>query len=169
MNEDDLKDVFSFGQFFGEKDPRSIRELKILIDKGLITVSRETLPSEPFFLINEAWFGGGEAHRQLCMLAATWLMDHWFWEPENGCEADYPGGRADVLSADEQIAVECGYTRASKIVDALRSYVSVLVVPYMNTKCGFLFRPVGDSSRIDETVQELRGSDNLSNYLKILK
>jgi hypothetical protein len=76
------------------------------------------------------------------MRAALWLEGRGLDWQDGNC-LYYPGGVADVLSSDESIAAEAGYTNVTKIIESLYAKVSVLVAPYPESnQLGYFFEPL---------------------------
>jgi hypothetical protein len=151
---------------FGEPVPVHVVRLRTLIDAGTVGcgfVPMPKLPEErwtgtslrlPDGTTSDPFTGRTQEHRILCARAAIFL-DVIGLPWRSGRSLLYPGGDADVLSEDARVAVECGNTLASKVVQALLAGWSVLVVPYpgdvgkrvydmlLDPIDGFMFDPQG--------------------------
>lgn len=142
-----LRDLFSFGHLYGTNDVESIEWLhgKLAAQQVTMTCHELTLDdswldprSEMRWLLGPgalderkfalAGFAASFPHQTLCAYAASWLSQHGSpW----AAEADYPGGRADVVGyGSRRIAVECGFTKADKAKAALDQEWCFAVLPY---------------------------------------
>lgn len=152
-----LDEIFAVGHFFSQSLQWEVEELQKLLDEGFASLTEVSLPTIPANRLERGLllrrepqqdrpsigiFSGRDAHQHLCARAALWLEGLGLDWQDGNC-LYYPGGTADVLSCDESIAVEVGYTGAKKVVRALRANVSVLVVPYLGGGPGFFFERRG--------------------------
>lgn len=130
----------------------SRRKLYAKIAAGKIGVKRVRLPATAELKESDR-FSGGIRHQKLCAVAAKWLDLKgipWNCGPDScnirggggtdkfSCTADRIGV-ADVIAVDRSIAVECGTTKASKVVKVCSLGIDVLHIPYPG-KYGVLFK-----------------------------
>jgi len=149
--------IFSFGSILGECSKAAIDRLAGAIKAGQVQVEAVTLPQWDEATYRFRFSEGTGAHKGLCAQCAIWLESRGHsW----GHRAyDYPGGRADLVSDDGTLAVECGYTKASKVNDALERGVNVLVAPYSLDDTAYLFtgRMMPDTELEEAQRKALRG------------
>lgn len=134
-----MEKVFALGHSFGEWRRQNIDDLHRRLVEGTVTVAKFRLPAGDWSTRYLSEFSGGSEHRGLCADAGL-LLDSlgvpWSAKPR---DLDYEGGRADLVAIGRRLAVECGYTQASKVLAAVTRGVQVLVVPYSEDRIGHLF------------------------------
>jgi len=171
-----------------------VDDLRRLLKSGAAVMSFvEDLPEVSFYRLLE-FSGQSDEHKEICSLAATWIDRVWELRGPSKYEAWYEGycgtavkeklnkkwvsdeqapgfclypagGRADLITADEALYVECGFiTTPRKVIDALKSNACIMVIPYpstvmLNDLIGFLFSPV-DLVKIKD-VNEARESPDI--------
>lgn len=126
--------IFALHEGFGEKFARNITDLAEEIRAGTITAGVFHVPCIDYATADLRWLGqfsGKEEHQSICGAAALWMTERgWEWSAKPK-DLGYPGGIADVVALAERIAVEAGYTRASKVLEACGAGWRVIVVPYV--------------------------------------
>lgn len=133
-----LADLFTVDDpLVGTSDPRTILRLQSLLDDGSVVCEHVTLPEAG---PSPKLFGGRtEAHKDLCSRAAGWLVAQKLGYSSAPSTLHYPGGVADVVDKNGRLFVECGYTRADKVLLAIDRGLSVMIVPHGDVG-GFWFK-----------------------------
>lgn len=123
-----LYQVFSYGNRYGECDPRNIIKLGRELSHANVTISLQRIPPYKEDIIPSRGFSGNtEDHKVLCARSALWLQERGIkWVGSQ----NYAGGRSDVTAIEERIVVECGYTNAYKALESLSDGWFFMVVPY---------------------------------------
>jgi hypothetical protein len=90
-----------------------------------------------------ATFKGGVGHQCLCVLVARWFDAHGVpWAPDGAPETYYAGHRADVAARDGSLFVEVGSTPPTRVIDAVKAEVNLMLVPYgWRPHVGLLLEP----------------------------
>ena len=141
-----IAEIFSYqnGSGYGERSYKNILYLEAFLEEKVIQFEKVALPPLP-----PEWAARGDSflrqfsgrsfdHKALCARAAAyfeynrlqWTARHW--------DCKYVAGIADV-AAGRSLFAECGYTQASKILEACPRGVSVLVAPYAAWGAAWLF------------------------------
>jgi integrase len=137
-----LENLFSFGNTYGERDPKAIEALLERFGESQVGMTQVALQA-PVASPPMHFSGQTVAHRRLVAAGAAWLAGQGHdW---SATDLEYEAGRADLLARKARIAVECGYTKASKMLVAMDNGWRVMVVPYPAdtglSRSGFLFEP----------------------------
>lgn len=155
-----LHAIFSARHPFGSA-VHDIEDLHSLIEAGHVTRRTVELPwvdparlsPEVRAYVERTFSGQTAQHKELCYVATLWLDDLGAsWSVE---DLGYAGGcRADVLSRERDIAIECGYTSARKIMQAVREGTEVVVIPYpgeagLAHPAGFAFKATASLPKRD--------------------
>lgn len=155
----EIAHAFAYGQSFGEIRSINIVRMRVALASGAITVQTEAAqPHHWFNGDDETWrarhrfasqfSGQTDDHRYICANAARWLESEGFkWTAR---DLNYPGGIADVAVPESQIAVECGYTNAEKVLDGCSRGWTMIVMPYSAEVAAHVFTPArGSCGSID--------------------
>lgn len=157
----DLCDIFALDHSFGESDFTRLEALMEMLKEGAACVELAQIPAarkcgkRKFHPPLDLFSGRTPQHRELCARAVQWLWSRGIaWENSRALDAGYGSYRADVISDDGSVIVECGYTKASKAIDALAKERRFLIIPYpeeigLLTEIGFLFTPDARREDID--------------------
>ena len=135
-------EIFSFQQGFGEYERRPLDVLQKALANSAAALTCVDIPRISNRKLASIFSGGGE-HQAYCASAAVWLREHHGGFTTNQSRLHYAGGIADVTSANGRTHIECGYTQAGKVLDAITAGQTVIVVPYgyvyQQALCGFAF------------------------------
>lgn len=143
VTREELYEIFSFGDRYGECWHLNITWLLAAIRAGMISMERAPLPpghdrtDEERRRFSSRFSGKTDAHRSLCADAASMFDARGI--PWSEHDLVYPGGRADVSAPDRKIAVECGYTQARKALDGCAHGWTVIVIPYGDPSTMYTF------------------------------
>lgn len=167
----EIAHAFAYGQSFGEIRSINIVRMRVALASGAITVQTEAAqPHHWFNGDDETWrarhrfasqfSGQTDDHRYICANAARWLESEGFkWTAR---DLNYPGGIADVAVPESQIAVECGYTNAEKVLDGCSRGWTMIVMPYSAEVAAHVFTPsAGSCGSIDALFGKLPREDQI--------
>ena len=130
MNSAKLQEVFSFGTRYGETCAEFIEILACEIEQGAVRVVCEQVPKCAVVETDLDMFSGRTmGHKIICTRIASWLKQRALQGSRAPKDLGYAGGVADIAVGDA-LFVECGYTKASKILAGLFENQSVIVSPY---------------------------------------